>query len=643
MPDVRMPDGTIIRNVPANASRDQIMAAHERAKAAGQVPDSRPKSFWRGFGDSLHTASGNLEKINPMAMLSEAIAPVRDQYETKYMNSRARGKYQGSTAGKVVGGIAASLPTLALPGGAIVQGGASGALLSNARDFAGLAGDVATGMIGGKVGDVVGKRVIAPAAGAIGRAIPPSVKNKAGKYVSTLLTAPRVSKGEKAILQTAAPRTFRESVLDAPSAAMAEVRKNLADAARLKLPYALADASPKLGSLAGSASRKSTDAYALAKNTFGPRAEDQGVRAIRAINENFTPPADPVAVKQGITAAGRAKAGPLYDEAFNGPAVWSPRIQQFLDDPITAPALKRGIELQRIDALAKGEPFDPTRLSVTSFNEAGEPVLAKVPNMETLDLVKRGFDDLVREETDLAGKMTGKGMAVNNLRKAFVSELDNINPQYGKARGAAQDYIRTANALDTGMKAPAPKVMARDVERQLAQMTPKEAAQYRSGYATTLRDQVANTSDNTNPYNKIYGGTERRDKIGAVFPEGAEDFNRIYRLEQDMGRTAYDTIGGSPTASRLASDQQFDTNIGNAMDMGINAMTGNPMGMLRSGARWVGDTAKVGVGKARADEMAPTLFNTDPKAAIALLEEILKKEAEKQAQRRAWGGLLGAG
>lgn len=227
MPDVRMPDGTIIKNVPANATRDQIVAAHERAKSAGRSPDSRPKSFWRGVGDSVHTAAGNLDKINPMSALSEAIGlgPTREQYDTKYMNNRAKGKYQGSTTGKVVGGIAATLPTLALPGGPIAQGAAGGAMLSEARDFMGFAGDVALGMVGGKLGDVVGKRVIAPVVRKVASTAP--VK-KAVSAVTSRLPMPPVSapKVSQALTREQAARAARYKAVGVQQPTVGQVTRD---------------------------------------------------------------------------------------------------------------------------------------------------------------------------------------------------------------------------------------------------------------------------------------------------------------------------------------------------------------------------------------------------------------------------------
>jgi hypothetical protein len=69
------------------------------------------------------------------------------------------------TAGNVIG----TAPTMALPGGALVQGAAGGALLSDAQDGFGLVKDATVGAVGGKVADV--------ALGAAAKAAAPKVND----------------------------------------------------------------------------------------------------------------------------------------------------------------------------------------------------------------------------------------------------------------------------------------------------------------------------------------------------------------------------------------------------------------------------------------------------------------------------------
>lgn len=73
---------------------------------------------------------------------------------------------------RFAGNIAGTLPTLALPGGILTQGAASGALLSDSTDAGGVAMDAAFGAAAGKVGEVALRGV----AGAVAPRIPDSLR-----------------------------------------------------------------------------------------------------------------------------------------------------------------------------------------------------------------------------------------------------------------------------------------------------------------------------------------------------------------------------------------------------------------------------------------------------------------------------------
>jgi hypothetical protein len=88
---------------------------------------------------------------------------------------------------QLLGNVVGTAPTLALPGGAIAQGAAGGALLSDATDAKGLAVDTVIGGVGGKAGEL--------AVRGVGAAI-----------------APKVSKNVKALVDAKIPLTIGQAV-----------------------------------------------------------------------------------------------------------------------------------------------------------------------------------------------------------------------------------------------------------------------------------------------------------------------------------------------------------------------------------------------------------------------------------------------
>jgi hypothetical protein len=156
---------------------------------------AKPKSdellgFEKGAMTPLDNASGWLEggvnalggvfgrpslgaDLSHMAGMPSA-TEAKAQHAGAAQAAAARGVVPGKL-GEFAGNVAGTLPTAMLPGGILAQGAASGALLSNAKDGAGLARDAAIGAAGAKAGDVVLRGV----GGAIGKALRPKTMNPA--------------------------------------------------------------------------------------------------------------------------------------------------------------------------------------------------------------------------------------------------------------------------------------------------------------------------------------------------------------------------------------------------------------------------------------------------------------------------------
>jgi hypothetical protein len=174
-------------------SREQLMDALRRADAAGdeaaaraiarrlsgqQKPKEKPTSFLQGVGEGVGDVASNalsyvekmpvvgagLQLVNPIVRAATGRG-VRDNLETYRQDRFAAAPKRGSTAGKIVGQIAGTLPT----GGALrspaLAGALGGALVtSDPNNAATVTRDAAIGAAAGKAGDVVGRRVIAPVA-----------------------------------------------------------------------------------------------------------------------------------------------------------------------------------------------------------------------------------------------------------------------------------------------------------------------------------------------------------------------------------------------------------------------------------------------------------------------------------------------
>jgi len=209
--DVTMPDGTVIHDVPDGTTKAQLQAKYQAAH--------KPTSFWQGVGEEAtriaQRGSDFLDRLNPINYAADAAlkAVGLDQNKVKTANRAALAQkfaaspYRGSEAGKTVGQIAATLPTMLLPGGPVVQGIASGALASHSNKPLGIAKDAAIGGALGKAGQVATSglaRVVG------GKVVPKNVRLLADEGV-TMTPGMRAGQGslrnwvEDKVLGTVAP------------------------------------------------------------------------------------------------------------------------------------------------------------------------------------------------------------------------------------------------------------------------------------------------------------------------------------------------------------------------------------------------------------------------------------------------------
>lgn len=179
---------------PAGATDEQVRAEvlRQHPDAAGK-PKEKPTSFFQGVGEGLTKAGTNalqlLEK-GPMGVPLKIAGGLIDyaqgatpsfsagkSIQRNALTANAAMPTRGSTAGRITGEVLGSIPTLAMPGGALVQGAAGGVLLSddinNPRQ---VATNALTGAVAGKAGDIVGRRVIAPAATRLGQGVKSAVQ-----------------------------------------------------------------------------------------------------------------------------------------------------------------------------------------------------------------------------------------------------------------------------------------------------------------------------------------------------------------------------------------------------------------------------------------------------------------------------------
>lgn len=246
-------------------------------------------------------------------------------------------------------------------------------------------------------------------------------------------------------------------------------------------------------------------------------------------------------------------ARPLYEKAFAQQGIHSDRLAQFLDDPVIKQGLSRGLEIQRLEALAEGRQFNPKDYAVTRFNDAGDPVIGAVPNMRLLDAAKRGLDDILdgyRDPTTGRLALDQRGRAIERVRQSLVSTLDGLNPDYKAARQAWGGPSQGMAALEAGRDAL--RLDPEQIAKRFAGMSDTEKDFFKAGLYRELQDKFSSAKTPDAAY-RFLADPKTADKLAAVFGRGAIDdiSAQLQRQAQTFGR---DETGANAVGQILRRD-----------------------------------------------------------------------------------------
>lgn len=292
---------------------------------------------------------------------------------------------------------------------------------------------------------------------------------------------------------------------------------------------------------------------------------------------------------QALNTARKTQSAPLYEEAMNNGPVISDRVNEFLNDPILKQGLGQGMQIQRLESLAKGEKFDPKDYGITAFNDAGDPIISGVPNMRLLDAGKKGLDNIVEQyRNPVTGKLAldQYGNAVNQVRAQYVTALDEANPAYKAARAAWSGPSQSLDALNAGRN-----IFNPDSEltaQKIASLSPGDLDYHNIGVMRAIED-VANNSPNPQAaLNSLLAKPNVRQKLSAAFgsPEGFDEFQQkaanILNPQPDIGKAiATDKAGAFTLPDSGVADQFIRTGKGapEALEAYLNAVGDNPEGL----------------------------------------------------------------
>lgn len=359
-------------------------------------------------------------------------------------------------------------------------------------------------------------------------------------------------------------------------------------------PLTLADLGPNTRDLIGAAHRAGGEAKATVEEFFESRTKGQLGRMTSDLAQELGE--DPAAFRATAEqlVAEKAKASPLYRRLYGKTTPMNDEMRELLNTPA-------------------GKRAYMNALNWWANKRRAMPKDGSIP-FEVLDQTKKEIDALIRYgKTPQGGAEIGGRSALEDFRSDFVATLDKRFKGYAAARFQSADPSKSLDAMDAGRKFL--RAEGEDITAELADMTPIERDLFRLGAARELRAKMGAKID-SGDISSMFQNENMRERLQAIFPD-EKTFRRFMDstvTERTMQETRNAILKGSPTAARLAADEDLaqgalETAAGEVMRG--RAPLAAAAGAVMRGARGAKERTVRGINQAVAGELAGLGTRTD--------------------------------
>jgi hypothetical protein len=265
------------------------------------------------------------------------------------------------------------------------------------------------------------------------------------------------------------------------------------------------------------------------------------------------------------------------------------------------------------------------------------PDLSAIKNSQSvptdvLHQIKIGLDRVINKETDkVTNKVTPYGTDVIKVKNEFNDLIKAKNPAYAQANAEFSDYERLNKSFKLGQDYQTVDVKEAAAKVKAFNNAEKEA--FRLGMMADINKRVGNFKGGDFS-RQVFKSDNQKLLVRYAFDDQQKynDFSQYVKALGEQSKTAKDVIGGSPSAPRLASQQQA----GEIAQMAQSAATGGLVGLTVAAGKSMLSRAK-GIGTETSEQLQKRLFTVDPIEQRAILMEL-----NRRAQTRPTGLLSGA-
>ena len=621
---------------------------------SGGYLDKYLKGATMGFGDELVAGmrTGLGAVVDPLRHIGDAnykSVPLAERYnyEKALEDERAKDadKKTGllGTAAELAGGLGTGVGA-ARSGLTLLKNGQTLGQMARAGAMEGAGyGAISGAGEGDGVNDRLQKAFTGGVAGAaLGGTIPlaaEGIKVAAAKPISNILAA-RDPQGA-AVARLAEDLQSSGKTID-------QVKLEIDSANAAGIPITLADVLGKEGQrrlyTAAGASGPGRD---FATTFLDQRQAGQSGRIANLFDEALG--ADRTAKQAGeaFIDQARKQSEPYYKAIQEYPSEITPRVENFLKEPLMKDALNKGIQIQRNNAIAAGEDLSGYTLRETQrANDAGLNSF----NFKNYQAMKIGLDDMLEQYRD---KTTGKlvldayGKSVLKMRQALDDDLKQMFDGYAKADAMYAGPASVDQAVGLG-KQMAGSGRYEDNIAAFNNLTDAQKVGARLGYADNKLSAIERRSEGTNNANNLINPKTQNELEamslyqGPSLPNSPSEIRRRLDLENTMSKTRNMALGGSRTAENQAdmAGAGIDPRLFSALGQLVQ---GNVKGALSSGSQFL-STYGGGNTPAVREQLAKLyLSNGNVDLASLLRQANQKSQKLNKRQKEAIQGLLSAG
>ena len=361
--------------------------------------------------------------------------------------------------------------------------------------------------------------------------------------------------------------------------------KMLADK-KLGVSSTIMDATPSLSTLGEAVVTRPGSGRKILGQGLNERLEGGREAAASRALKDVGKGVDYTAQEDKLMGTLRSNANNLYDTAYAHGSVDDTRLLKVLEDDTFKKAFKEAQAISSKEARAaelRGE--DPSRFKLNDIydlDKDGNMIsVGKIPDVRTLDYIKRGIDALIDKGYKGEGMGKAEANALKDLRKAYINVIDENVPEYAKARAKYAGDMEVLDALRLGRTDYlSPKMLPAEAKKLVDSMSDAERDALRAGVAQSLLTKVMDSPQQINAAQRIIGAPATRKRLEALFkdPNEYQVFEAALQRESELFRNAQDIVRGSRTANKTEAlkDLKAGNGIFDIAGEAVDVASGSP-------------------------------------------------------------------